>query len=294
MLERLREILVVVAVLSVGAQVQAQGNLTIEQVTAGVDIPAKVAIADMTDDYKPLVLGSNTVLGSLMFGDASGSFSPQQYMGISWSKFEKLTIEGKRYLAVYRCELSSYLSGHLGPEARLFLVNLDSVPEIGFAPPTCTLAGLKKLASSPDTAAFGDPRSKTLSNAKQLAVAYVILLADYDDVAPYVQGTDQLFRVMRPYLKTTEFTKTLNPKGRFLYNMALAGANQNSLEKPMDTVVFYETEPWPDGKRVVAFADTHVRIVDADKWKTLQPSLNLKLKKVAKPMKPNQDSPIQP
>ena len=70
------------------------------------------------------------------------------------------------------------------------------------------------------------------------------------------------------------------------FNMSLAGVNSTEIAEPANTVMFYESEPWADGSRCVSFADTHAKVVNPEEWAKLQPSLNLKLKRVGKPIPP--------
>jgi prepilin-type processing-associated H-X9-DG protein len=44
--------------------------------------------------------------------------------------------------------------------------------------------------------------------------------------------------------------------------------------------------PWPDGTRIVGFADGHAKKVNGDEWTKITKYLKLKLKKVAKPLPP--------
>ncbi|MBS1701500.1 MAG: hypothetical protein JST12_07555 [Armatimonadetes bacterium] len=135
-------------------------------------------------------------------------------------------------------------------------------------------------------------RTATLSNLKQVATALAIFEADYDDRIPYVESTPQLFDLLNPYIKNREVFKTLNPAGgMFRLNMSLAGTNADEIPNPAGTVLFYESLPWADGRRCVAFVDMHAKVVDEAEWQSLQPTLNLKLKRYGKPLKPGQLPP---
>ena len=161
-------------------------------------------------------------------------------------------------------------------------------PREDFAPAT-----LRELAKepTPQVAAAAD-RTTTVSNLKQVATGTMILLADNDDNFPYVQSTPQLFKFVEPYTKNQEVFKTHNPMGgEFRFNMSLAGSSATSVESPAETPMYYESEAWPDGKRCVAFVDTHVKTVTAEEWAKMQPLLKLKLGKFGKPLKPGDPLP---
>ncbi|MBX3119626.1 MAG: hypothetical protein KF784_11215 [Fimbriimonadaceae bacterium] len=131
-------------------------------------------------------------------------------------------------------------------------------------------------------------RTATLSNIKQVGTAMMIYMADYDDVFPYAQSTTAAQYVTNPYMKNTSLWTTLNPNGgRILFNTSLGGVSHVVLEDPSKTVMFYESNAWPDGRRCVCFADTSSRFVDQSGWKELAKTLKLKLKRQGKPLPAN-------
>lgn len=135
-------------------------------------------------------------------------------------------------------------------------------------------------------------RTATLSNLKQVALGIIMFEADYDDQVPWVESTPQLFELIYPYVKNREIMKTLNPAGGMIrFNMCLAGTWATQLENPAETVLIYESMPWADGSRCVAFADGHAKVVNEEEWQRLQPSLNLKLPRHGKPLKPGELPP---
>lgn len=113
-----------------------------------------------------------------------------------------------------------------------------------------------------------------LSNAKQIATAALIYSSDYDDLFPAANSSDEFKKNVMPYLKNEEVFKTGNPNGsRFLYNVKLSGVFAGVVDDPGQTILVYESAPWPDGKRTVAFADGSAKRVSTEEWKKLEPSL---------------------
>jgi len=53
-------------------------------------------------------------------------------------------------------------------------------------------------------------------------------------------------------------------------NIALTGHKLADFPNPGETVLVFEAQPWPDGKRGVAYLDGHVRFVPAAEWEKLQ------------------------
>ena len=136
-------------------------------------------------------------------------------------------------------------------------------------------------------------KTMALSNVKQVCTGMFILLSDYDDVIPYGQSTAQMFELVMPYLKNNELIKSLNPNGgRLLFNMSLAGANIVDVENPAETPMVFDEQPWPDGMRLVGYADSHAKFVNQAEWDRISKNLKLKLKKNGKPLKPGQSPPV--
>ena len=175
---------------------------------------------------------------------------------------------------------------------RLTYIRRQSViaitPREDFSP-----SALRELAKEPPPGVAREvDRTATMSNLKQVGLATLIFLSDYDDYFPYVQSTPQFVQFLQPYSKNMEIFKTRNPMGgEIRFNMSLAGASSTEIESPAETPMFFESVAWPDGKRCVAYADSHVKAITADEWQRMQPLLNLKLKRRGKPIKPGEALP---
>ncbi len=117
--------------------------------------------------------------------------------------------------------------------------------------------------------------------------------SDYDDNYPYAQGTAAVKFVTYPYVKNKKVWETYNPNGgQIVFNMGVAGANATSIQNPADTVMFYETMPWPDGRRAVAYTDGHVKHVASDVWAEISKRLTPSgIKRVAKALPLNYGGP---
>lgn len=125
-------------------------------------------------------------------------------------------------------------------------------------------------------------QTRAVSNAKQLALGSLMYCSDYDDVLPYVQSVVTVKEVTYPYMKNLDVWKTGNPASQWRFNMCLGGVSQTEIAEPASTPLFYESAPWADGRRVVAFADGHVKLVGSAEWKGMAKYLKLKLKRSAK------------
>jgi prepilin-type processing-associated H-X9-DG protein len=120
-----------------------------------------------------------------------------------------------------------------------------------------------------------------MSNGKQIALGMLMYTNDYDDVLPYVQSVVTVKEITYPYIKTKSVWETGNPASQWRFNMCVGGALETDIQEPASTPMFYESAPWPDGRRVVAFMDGHVKLVSSSDWKAMAKYLKLKLKKKA-------------
>ena len=68
----------------------------------------------------------------------------------------------------------------------------------------------------------------------------------------------------------------------FLFNMALGGVGEAAIPEPANTVLFYESKAWPDGIRIVAFSDGHVKKEDKDQWEVSKKYLTQKYTRTGK------------
>jgi prepilin-type processing-associated H-X9-DG protein len=111
------------------------------------------------------------------------------------------------------------------------------------------------LLPRPDTSAPADT-----DGAREMAIAVELYLADHDDRFPPAMGSARAVEpYVRSYVGNEGILREFNPAGgEVLGNKALAGVQSTSISDPGKTVMFYESRPLPDGRRVVAYADGHV------------------------------------
>jgi|GEM_PF-1127540 len=260
----------------------------------------------------------------MMMAGGSSNSDPQGSMlmtlaDVNWTKGDIVKVQNKDFLVTYKWNIDiSQMAAQdknkdpevakndaiKGMELSLSLLAIDGItsisPVIGFTkedlvklietpyvkpptsvpedPPTSTIE--EATSAAPD-----DDVKRTLANAKQVGTAMVIYTADYDDVLPYAQSTKAVQYVTSPYVKNLEVWKTFNPSGsQFLYNISIGGSSLSVVESLAETVMFYESRAWPDGRRVVTFADSHAALVTAEEWLNYERTLRLKLPKIAKPL----------
>ncbi len=276
----------------------------------GSSSPASYKIADLPADFVGLeIQTTKDNLQSLMLmgmngmtirGDENGQtgLTPDvifQMSNMVWASKDQI-MGSADYILCYKLSMSP-LEARVGrtPDSLTFrLTYLRRSALIAFTPlPEYSPDSLRQLAKGEVTpTGTVSQRTVTLSNFKQIALGIMMFLADYDDQIPWVESTPQLLDLIQPYVKNREIYKTLNPAGGMIrFNMCLAGTWTTQIENPAETVLLYESMPWADGSRCVAFADGHAKVVNGEEWQRLQPSLNLKLARHGKPLKPGELPP---
>ena len=259
------------------------------------DLPSELVAVELAtgkDSFQSLMMMSMSSMDIRGTGETVPKISSEvmfEMMNMVWMSKDQ-ALGNSEFMVGYKLDLPMAKVRTAGKDDLVFRITyirrstiISITPREDYLP-----SALRELAKGP-TAPVGTvpQRTATLSNIKQISTAMVIYLADSDDIFPYVQGTPQLFKLLMPYCKNEEIMKTLNPAGgMFRFNMSLAGVNSTEIAEPANTVMFYESEPWADGSRCVSFADTHAKVVNPEEWAKLQPSLNLKLKRVGKPSPP--------
>jgi prepilin-type processing-associated H-X9-DG protein len=127
--------------------------------------------------------------------------------------------------------------------------------------------GARPHAASPSPAlpppTAGSALANSMSNAKQLALGNLIYATDYDDRFPPDMGNyAQWQAATMPYLKNTRLFYSANPRGaHFLGNEDLSAAPSSEIVRPTEAVMLYEDKEWPDGRRIIGYADGHVKPV---------------------------------
>lgn len=276
-------------------------------------MPLAYSVSDLPDDFSAVKVQFGGK-GMDLFGGMSGMFmgmmgamgggggeqDPEQaaamkfftYMEISWTKGETAKIGTSDFLVTYKFDFDmSMMMGEGPPDLskmplRLHLVKLDAIEALIPRPDikkSDLVLGVAGVASSRNS------QTSALSNAKQLALGMIMYTSDWDDLFPWPQSTSKTQEVIEPYLRNNNVWDTGNPESsRFLFNMNLGGVSYEDIESPAETPMFFESKAWPDGSRIVAFADGSAKFVQADNWSSVEEGLKLKFKRTAKqPLPPN-------
>ena len=267
-------------------------------------LPQSISISELTDEYSAIRIGPRAYDGSVQlsqimtrrFSGISGEsqIDMYRYYDVVWTTGDVVKLGNDGYLVTYgfdEVEMSAQQmrpnSRRVEPRLSLNLVKLDGIKSI--APYTdLTPARFKKIFESINKEEKIEPvsdQTQALSKVKQLTIAMMMYVTDYDDLTPYAQATVAVEYVTWPYVKNISIWKTGNPEGsRFYFNMAVAGVKLSDVENPANIVMFYESRAWPDGRRILSFCDGHAKIVTENEWQKYKLTLKLKFKKSAKPL----------
>lgn len=283
------------------------------QTLPGTNLKFTIKLSELTAEYQPLKLKeqSSGVFGEYYsssyfqfasLGLGGGGLENKrlqelfEILPVAWTRSELVKVYGQDFVVTYIIEpsiesLREFAKGKPleVTELKLKLMKADQIGSIEPFPELSRekyFAILGRLGKKGEGAVSSATRTVALSNVKQLALGVMIYLSDYDDIYPYVQSTKTLQRVTEPYVKNRDLWKNKNPRGGELrFNMSLAGARASDVPEASKTPLIYDPVAWPDGKFLVAYADSSARFVAADQWRADQKNLKLKLKRRGKPIK---------
>lgn len=246
--------------------------------------------------YMDMLMGTMPMMRSASNPSMPGFLA---YTDVVWTQGERTEMYGQEYLVAYRLPISLASLASMGSSAeapRIDSLHLQYIKASGIqtltpAPDANKEALQRALGVGPGRTAFDDAReaarrTQTLSNAKQVALALIMYSADYDDVLPYAQDTATAQAVTMPYSKSSEIWKSNNPNdGRILFNTALGGVLSTSIPNPAEVALIYDAKEWPDGSRIIAYADGHAKVVKSGAAEVIQKSRSVSgLKRVGKPL----------
>jgi hypothetical protein len=301
----------IAAALLVPYAVSVAQVMTIVDVLKGERFRLEYMPAELPDDYLPVrlrVQGETSPLDMLMnpmmlmmgmmrsLGGEEGQeeAGPPAIVGlldVSWTRGDVVRVHNGDYLVTYKPDLDmGQMMAEKAPEMseltlKLKLVKLDSINTITAAPGV-TRASL--LQGAPSTPRQASPTAEAENRAKLLGIAMIMYATDFDDVMPYAQQTKSALGVIYPYVKSVDIFRSMNPRGaEWRFNMGVSGAFLSSVMEPASTPMFFESEAWPDGRRLVIFMDGAVRWTDEAAWEALQPRMRPQVTRVRQPLPPD-------
>ena len=198
--------------------------------------------------------------GSIALHLADGTTSFKQMPKDEWMKGAPWDSRGQLFMAMPRGEvtvvqpinLSKNTKSELPTEAKLAMANCraEFSPDNTFVvykdagallvrdiKPIDTLLA-KKLLND-------DMKAKAISNAKQVALGFLMYGADMDDILPGAEGWENK---LDPYMKDRDLMKQ--------FNYTFRGGDMTGIDSPATTELGFVVGP---GGRAVAYVDGHVK-----------------------------------
>jgi len=213
-------------------------------------------------------------------------------LGISWTNGSTVKLFDQDFLITYSVQVNMIeaTKSKTPPDLSrsdltLTLINTKSIAAITPRLDMTKEEWLKPAPTPPPGEIADRAREMSLSNLKQVGMSLVLYAGDYDDVVPYVQSTKGAFEVLSPYARNADVFRSLNPNSSDIrMNMALAGVRMSDLVNPSEIPMFFEAQPWPDGRRCVVFADVSAKVVSPEEWAAMEGQLSAKYPKTGKPL----------
>lgn len=117
-------------------------------------------------------------------------------------------------------------------------------------------------------------REQVRRDLGELVKATLAYAADNDDrLPPVFNGSETLGPLLPKSYRPVPSGTRAEGRGEFAANRTLAATRLSDLKSPKRTLLFYETLPWSDGKRVAATSDGNVKTVDDAEFRLLEASL---------------------
>lgn len=150
-------------------------------------------------------------------------------------------------------------------ELTLSLINVRQIAEVGdvraFTPETQEEAQQQAEAAN---------NRLSLSNLKQIGLAMIQYVQDYDEKLPPMKSAAVAKKALYPFVKDDAVFQQPQTHEPYQPNTSLSGRSLASFERPAEMVIYYEAGPAPDGTRGVVFLDGHARRIRESEWPALK------------------------
>lgn len=241
---------------------------------SGSQYPLSLTLKNLDGSWRTFSLSGS--------GDAAGqlgvyfSLLTNGLQSTYYTKGETVTLNGEVYLVAYHQKITlDYTT--------LFKGNSSDLPPAPKLTPdtvlSLSLLNLRSVGSLNDIQAFSlqavlnpppppapDPKEATVSDLKQLGLAFMQYTQDYDEKLPPMKTAAAAKKALYPYAKTDSIFEQPQTHTLFQPNTSLSGRSLASFNNPSSMVIYYETAPEDDGLRAVLFLDGHVKRLSGADW----------------------------
>ncbi len=248
--------------------------------------------------------GLRNVNGSPGFAQATATF--MDCLASNWTKGERKIVDGAEYLITYKMDVpiavldsSSAFRGWMELRGFVFklqlvrassIIAIEPLTSLTIADVQSAVEAIQSASHMQDQAAYataagsaapGQPGKDTSPFAAEQLGRFIREYAQhYDMKFPSAKTITELQRALRPYMTKDVLWmwNTGNPKkSQYVYNSSLAGLVIAYVTYSWKVPIIYESAPWPDGRRIVVFADGQVKRLTEKEWKEAQKFLKAKV-----------------
>ena len=276
-------VLVVMAAM-LAAFVQSAKCEEIKEVLKGKVAPLTLQLKDLNGDWWRLNVGSQSAENALMSfyaslaGGAAGG-------GGNYTQGETLKLGGETFLITYQVEAKPVNYAQLmrsGPEPpkpekltpesklTLALLNMRMTDSISGIKPFDLEQELKRSENAGVEVEEQEATTMSLSYLKNLALAVLMCVDDYDGVIPDIKTPETAKEQLKPYVGDEKILTNPVTKMPYQFNAILAGKKIAHISDPASMAVIYEDSPAPDGTRGVAFLDGHAKRINESDWPAIK------------------------
>ncbi len=258
------------------AQAEVYAVSDMSAVLAGEVVPLTVPLGKLDSSWRRFTTQAEGGLESLYLGMLSPAANA------AYTKGHLVSVGGESFLIAYRLPVDTasvaamVRRGRAGaalPEITadtalvLSLLNLRTLGSLNAVKPVdvaAELAEYKRSGSFMQEMMSGGEEGGQEPNLRDLAMAVQMYATEYDALPP-MESMDAAKAALIEYVPGGEtFTDPMTGKP-YGVNSSLSRKRVADIPDSASAVVFYQTQPGPDGMREVAFLDGHTqRVSDAD------------------------------
>ncbi len=264
-------------------------------VLSGQAAPLSITMKDLTADWRQMHVSTEHggVEGQLIAMARAQSGGAD--FGLYYTKGQVLVIDGESFLVSYNAVLDLKKISAMVEQGTEMDKILVLTPDTSL---TLTLLNLRTCGNFLDIRPFDPatafvkpdkpnptedaeetpipvptpttPEEATLANLHQLATTMMMYVHDNNGKYPPMGSVRQMQQALDSYLVSgAQFTspKTGQP---FLPNPRLSGISEAKVKYPAQTIVLYDAKPWSDGRRAIAFADGHAKLIPEAEWQRIK------------------------
>jgi hypothetical protein len=270
----------------------AQSN-DLKQLLSGSKYPLTMKLKDLNGDWRRMNVSgqSDSSMGGIMsammsmFGGGGGGSAG----GAFYTSGDMTSINNDTYIVAYKVRAKPVdMAALMAPNAKpptpekltpetvlsLCLLNLRTSGNLTDIRPFNLNEEIAENANPQKgilDAVFSDTKTKavetsSLSNLKQVAIALIMYVSDWDDVLPPMADPAKVKKVLYPYIKNEAVFVQPDTKEPYRSNPILSKKKLAHIGSPNSMVVFYEASPSADGTRGVAFLDGHAKRIPESQW----------------------------